>query len=109
MLALGEGSKEKAACVYLTSLDLEALEGKSELSTVISFFCLQLTQNEVLSWDSLRYPWGLLRELRVPWAGRHLRIVGATQQRALWNLVPAMVLSQLREHLQPGLALLLLV
>lgn len=56
MLALGEGTKEKTALgVFLARLDLEAMEVDSELSTVLSF-CLQLTQNEVLSWDSLDTP-----------------------------------------------------
>ena len=41
VLVLGERTKEKAAHgVFLASLDLEALEVKSELSTVFSFFCL---------------------------------------------------------------------
>lgn len=57
MLALEEGTKEKTALgVSLARLDLEALEVESEFSTVLSFFCLQLTQNEVLSWGSLDTP-----------------------------------------------------
>lgn len=56
VLVLGEGTKEKAALgVFLASLDLEALEMKGKLSTALSFFCLQLAQNDILSWDALNH------------------------------------------------------